>query len=459
MPSEAARVIRVDFVSPIHCDPDREDGILATPDSETGFLHLDGRMTCTGVFDYRDDDGNEWGELRTESDVFDDLSLASFRGVVVTNDHPDEFVGTRNVKDVQVGHVGTNVRRSGEFVRSSVVITDAHTIIEVQSGKKELSCGYSVELVDDVGELDGKSHTHRQTNIRGNHLAIVDVGRAGPECALIKRGDGAAITIEATMAAPKKADDKKADDKKTAPKTVKDLATEMIAALKKADSVNRSDEPSQKAQAVIDLLTRAIEFGDEGILRGALLSASEMLGEAEPPPAPDAPPEPDGAMTDGEHEEDPDESVLDDDGKDSASKDAADALRAKLDASEAEHKRYRAHEDARIDARVKLTCTVREICPDLNTDGKSEADLMRAVVLTVSPDLKGRLDANRKSVGYLRSSFDAAVDLHASRDRNSDSLLRLVHDTHVEDDDDNNDPDKAYADYLARRDARSNRRA
>lgn len=60
---------------------------------------------------------------------------------------------------------------------------DADTIKAVQNGKREISMGYTAELewVDGV-TADGTAYQAKQKNIRINHLAIVDKGRAGSTC-------------------------------------------------------------------------------------------------------------------------------------------------------------------------------------------------------------------------------------------------------------------------------------
>ena len=68
-----------------------------------------------------------------------------------------------------------NVRRSSsenDMLIADIVVYDADVIKEIEEGKREISCGYECDYV----ESDG---TYCQTNIRGNHVALVDAGRAG----------------------------------------------------------------------------------------------------------------------------------------------------------------------------------------------------------------------------------------------------------------------------------------
>jgi hypothetical protein len=92
-----------------------------------------------------------------------------------------------------VGHV-TNVRRgegdNADKVVADLVISDAAAIEAINSGLREVSCGYDV-TVEQV-----EPGVERQTRIRGNHVALVDAGRAGPECAIKDSKGGVAMDKE-----------------------------------------------------------------------------------------------------------------------------------------------------------------------------------------------------------------------------------------------------------------------
>lgn len=463
----ALRRVRVDFVAPIHMDPARKDGILATADPVTGFLHLEGRLTRTGVFRYRDAEGNEWGELRTADEVFNQESLDSFKGVVVTNDHPDNFVNVRNVKAVQAGHVGTDVRPEGNFVRASTTVTDAATILAIRDGKTQLSCGYTADMVEDAGELGGQAYAFRQTNIRGNHVAIVDVGRAGPDCALINRGDGSAFSVSPAAKSPAPKGDATSnrprrdarpqgeimDPKKLIKDALElvrqgklDAAKKLLADVAKHFAAKKDDDAAGgegagggKIGEILALLNAAQESGQPLLVEAALSKVGEMLGgSAGAPPAPTpeqasagvaaTPPAATGAP----------------------GHDSADALRARVDSLEAERKRDKESEAARIDARVKLVRQASEVSPDLKTDGLTDEQIMREVVLKVSPDLKAKLDANAKSPGYLLASYESALDLHASRGRHMEDTVKTI--ANVQRGDETKELFKLYMDSLEKRD-------
>lgn len=119
---------------------------------------------------------------RTNEDVFDPETIASFEGKPLTLLHPKEFVNPDNWKKVAVGAV-QNVRAgvgdlAGKLV-SDIVVYDKDAVRAIERKEmREVSCGYEAEYID-LG-----SGRARQTRIRGNHLALVPRGRAGPECAI-----------------------------------------------------------------------------------------------------------------------------------------------------------------------------------------------------------------------------------------------------------------------------------
>jgi uncharacterized protein len=118
---------------------------------------------------------------RDEEQVFRPETIASFEGKPVTVNHPDEFVNPDNWKNLTVGFV-QNVRRGdgifNDMLLADLVITDADGIKYVNDSLPEVSCGYEADYEQtDVGH-------GMQLNIIGNHVALVDKGRAGSRCAI-----------------------------------------------------------------------------------------------------------------------------------------------------------------------------------------------------------------------------------------------------------------------------------
>ena len=146
----------------------------------------------TGTQKYRahelglDGDPNRIVEvMRDESEVFTPATMASFEGKPVTNNHPTEQVTPDNARYYGRGHV-QNVRRGtgkqSDLLIGDLYIIDGELITAVKrkrKPKREISCGYDCEYAEDE---NGVLH---QTNIRGNHVAVVDSGRAGSRVAIV----------------------------------------------------------------------------------------------------------------------------------------------------------------------------------------------------------------------------------------------------------------------------------
>lgn len=156
-----------------------------------GYVTARAKAVRTGVQDYLASElglmGNHCVRVyRPESEVFAVDSVKGFVHAPVTNDHPAEMVDADNWSKLAVGEVGANVMRDGEFLALDLILKDAAAIRDFEGGKKELSAGYTaeIEFVDNNPDYDAV-----MKNIRINHLALVDKGRAGPEARI---GDSAA---------------------------------------------------------------------------------------------------------------------------------------------------------------------------------------------------------------------------------------------------------------------------
>lgn len=160
-----------------------------------GWLRIDGRLTRTGVFTYRNDDGTMRRELRLPEEVFKTDAMQSFALVPVTDEHPPGFLDAKNTREYARGSVAGTLRKDGEFIAGELLVTDADLIKKLEDGAaRELSCGYNCDLDEKPGvTADGLRYDAIQRNIRGNHVAVVAKGRAGPEARV--RMDGASVEV------------------------------------------------------------------------------------------------------------------------------------------------------------------------------------------------------------------------------------------------------------------------
>ncbi|WP_448510334.1 DUF2213 domain-containing protein [Immundisolibacter sp.] len=161
-----------------------------------GFLRIPTRLTRTGVFKYRNADGSVSLQLRHPDDVFKEESIATLRGVPFTNEHPKKLVDPKTVKAASVGWLSDNIEKDMIYLKGDVIIADEKAIEEVESGKREVSCGYTSDVVDEKGFYNGEEYNCRQTNIVYNHVSLVKKGRAGSNVKLQLDSDEAELIDE-----------------------------------------------------------------------------------------------------------------------------------------------------------------------------------------------------------------------------------------------------------------------
>ena len=240
------------------------DHILKTPE---GFLICkDVPIARTGTQQYR---GCEFGGpvadgiynvQRPEAEVFDRAAVASFEGKPVCDEHPEEDVTPDNYGRYMKG-VCRDVRRGdgdlSNCLVADLVIYDADLINKIEAGKREISCGY------DCLWNPTSDSSYDQLEIRGNHVAVVDRGRAGHK-----------VAIRDT-----------ADDKKGGTKMSKSLIGRILRALARDESTTPEDmEAAAKLAGSSDAEPRP---------QPALAPAAPAAPATPATPAPAAVPQPD----------------------------------------------------------------------------------------------------------------------------------------------------------------------
>ena len=114
---------------------------------------------------------------RLKEDVFSPAALASMEGKDVTRGHPPDMLDASNQAAYSNGHI-ENVRRDGENTVADLIIKDPSLVSDVENNVlREVSCGYYCTFEP---YQDG----YKQTNLIGNHVAVVPRGRAGHDVAI-----------------------------------------------------------------------------------------------------------------------------------------------------------------------------------------------------------------------------------------------------------------------------------
>ena len=164
-------------------------------DEDSGFLRINGIVARTGLQPYI---GAELGDMenptvvfnvyRPREEVLKEESLSTYANAPITDDHPNTFVTVDNATELIKGSVASyeTYNKDGiDYIKAQIVVTDKDLINKVINGKMELSAGYSQNLVKEKGEFGGVTYDYIQTNIKINHVALVDSARCGQECKLV----------------------------------------------------------------------------------------------------------------------------------------------------------------------------------------------------------------------------------------------------------------------------------
>jgi len=280
----------------------REDGFEDNLTGE-GFLLLKVRAARTGVQTYSDG-VRTWGELRSEDEVGADESLASWGIKPFTDDHPPELVTPDNYTKFVKGSLGQDAllgaaaEDGNRYVEVTILVGDLATLAKIRGGKLELSAGYTAVMVEEPGTAaNGDEYRYRQTQIRINHLALVDAGRAGPLAAISLDGGAWEVSDSAMPETDDQDQPERSDD-------VGRLQTMIAMAFELGETVREATpEAAEEIARLVGLMAASavagVAFEEEVISQIAALtgySAEEITAApASPEPAPEPTPEPEAA--------------------------------------------------------------------------------------------------------------------------------------------------------------------
>lgn len=130
-------------------------------------------------------------ELRRGAPTFAGLQILSTHAAVSAADLREDLIA---------GAVGTDVMFDGKFLRASITIWRKDCIEDIESGsKRELSCAYRYTPDMTPGLFNGQHYDGIMRGIIGNHLAIVEAGRAGADVLV---ADGRPVWIAGASISP-----------------------------------------------------------------------------------------------------------------------------------------------------------------------------------------------------------------------------------------------------------------
>lgn len=165
--------------------------------NEFGWLTVeDNPITKVGVFPYL---GSQIGApekdriymvYRPAEELNNIETIESFKLTPFINDHPKALLGNINglvatdAKRVE-GVFGEKVYFEHPYLKANLRVYSAQTLDSIDLGKEELSAGYTCEWSRESGSFEGVAYEYAQRKIRGNHGALVEEGRSGPDVSVM----------------------------------------------------------------------------------------------------------------------------------------------------------------------------------------------------------------------------------------------------------------------------------
>lgn len=172
-----------------------------------GWYEIKGNpLSTVGVFPYMGEQiggtpGRIYNVYRPEEELSDPACIESFKLIPWVDEHTmlgDEDSGLTPAerKGVQ-GVIGEDVFFDYPYLRGNVKLFSDALKTLIESGKRELSCGYRCQYDFTPGVFEGKPYDAVQRIIRGNHLALVQEGRMGPDVAVLDSISRLSFTCDA----------------------------------------------------------------------------------------------------------------------------------------------------------------------------------------------------------------------------------------------------------------------
>lgn len=167
-------------------------------------------------------------------------TIDSFKLMPFIDEH--EVLGASGMpaerKGIQ-GTIGEQVYFDPPYLRGNIKIHSSAAQSLIKAGKVELSPCYGCDWIAESGTFEGKPYQYIQRNIMGNHLALVEEGRTGPDVAV---QDHRKFTLDSAELLPMALAPEDME-------AIKTMVLELLAAQKTpgdADPVKPSDEDAAK---------------------------------------------------------------------------------------------------------------------------------------------------------------------------------------------------------------------
>lgn len=191
-----------------------------------------------------------YGVYRPESELSSQDCIDSFKLIPWIDDHvmlgsEDAGLTPSEQKGVQ-GVIGQDVYFDGTTLRGNIKVFSEAMANLIANGKKELSCGYRCRYEYSPGVYNGQEYQYVQRDIRGNHLALVENGRMGPDVAVL---DHLTFTIDSKEFQPMAEENKEAEKSEMTLEEIHKFLEEVLPKLAKIQELTgsvKSEESSEE---------------------------------------------------------------------------------------------------------------------------------------------------------------------------------------------------------------------
>jgi hypothetical protein len=155
-----------------------------------GYMTIKGcPVSSYGIFDYSAAQVGASGDpnrivkvYRPKSALTDPEALASFQNLPFINNHEylsgDKDSGLTAPEDYGIDGIMTgNVWFSDPWMMADLKVFSRQMQEDIETGKTPVSLGYACKFLEQSGTFEGQPYEFVQTNMRGNHIALVDEAR------------------------------------------------------------------------------------------------------------------------------------------------------------------------------------------------------------------------------------------------------------------------------------------
>lgn len=349
-----------------------DSGTLILSKGENGFRRFDVKIARAGVFPYVYQDGTTRMEAKLPEDLFSAVTIDSAKGAPITEDHvpPSDsrgLVTTENYKKYVKGALGDTITVQDSHLCASETLFDADLLRKVEAGEKvEVSIGFELDIDPTPGEFEGKRFDCRQHNIRINHVAHVDKGRAGD-------------TVRTQLDS---------------------VPSDLHIAVMSAAAGNKPQGEIMSKTVQADSATRL----------GILERLAKLIGLDAAPAATEAAPAAPAAPAAKPTVEDLQKQITDLTGQLTVAMKTIEDLKKAAD-EDAIEDQQEAVMDAKLAKRGALIDAAKIIIPEVKTDGMKERDIKLKIIAAKLPfDQSIRQDASLTDV-RIDAQFEAALDM------------------------------------------------